>query len=136
MCSGLVIDVPVICSDVWVPAVLRDSWRSSDQVIDRVSRRTRRGSELFLPHFPAFFRLRPFGLRARLVRIFLGSPRWPTVVGCRGFGGGDAVSETPKYSATLTRCFRVWRPGQTRRRLKSASEPQPPQPPQPPHLRS
>ena len=34
------------------------------------------------------------------------SPLRPTVVGCRGFGGGgDVGSQTPRCSATLIRCI-------------------------------
>ena len=42
--------------------------------------------DVFLPRFEASFGIRPFGRRVPACSDFSGSPRWPTVVGCRGLG--------------------------------------------------
>ena len=53
----------------------------------------------------AIFRTSPHGVESRLSADFLGSPRWPTVVGCRGLGSDeDAGSRVAKHIASpLTR---------------------------------
>ena len=64
--------------------------------------------------------------RDELKKGILGSPRRPTVVGCRGLGGGgDAWSLTSRCSATRIGCTRVMSYGSTHD-INTTSTPPPP----------